>query len=164
MSVEHHRKSAPAKVPTAVITVSDTRTLETDTGGGLVAELLGGAGHTVVSREIVPDVPEEIAAALSKCLAGDAARAVILTGGTGVAPRDVTPEAVEPLLGKKIDGFSVAFHMKSMETIGTSTIQSRALAGVARATFGAVTRAARRAATMSDAMWSRRNIRTRAPG
>jgi molybdenum cofactor biosynthesis protein B len=81
-----------------VITVSDTRTLETDTGGARIAEQLAEAGHPIVSREIVPDDPDAIAEALRKALSRDETAAVILTGGTGVAPRDVTPEAVEPLL------------------------------------------------------------------
>ena len=128
----HHRRSAPDRVPTAVITVSDTRTLETDSGGALVVELLEGAGHPVVSREIVPDEPEQIAAALSALLEGDAARAVILTGGTGVAPRDRTPEAVEPLLERVVPGFGELFRMLSYEAIGSAALLSRAVAGIAR--------------------------------
>ena len=127
----HHRKAALAEVPTAVITVSDTRTLETDTGGALVAELLGGAGHSVASRVIVPDEPEAIVAAAREALAADGVAAVVLTGGTGVAPRDVTPESVEPLLERVIPGFGELFRMLSYEDIGSAALLSRALAGMA---------------------------------
>jgi molybdenum cofactor biosynthesis protein B len=127
----HHRKGAPAQVPTAVITVSDTRTLETDTGGGRVAELLDAAGHPVVVREIVKDEPAAISSTLSALLARDDVRAVILTGGTGVAPRDVTPEAVEPLLDRVVPGFGELFRALSYEQIGSAALLSRALAGLA---------------------------------
>jgi len=127
----HHRKSAVAQVPTAVITVSDTRTLETDTGGARVAELLGTGGHPIVVREIVKDDPDAIRSALSALLARDDVRAVILTGGTGVAPRDVTPEAVEPLLERLVPGFGELFRALSYEEIGSAALLSRALAGLA---------------------------------
>jgi molybdenum cofactor biosynthesis protein B len=126
----HHRQSAVTEVPTAVVTVSDTRTPETDSGGDRVAELLAGAGHPVVSREIVPDAAEQIAAATRACLARDDVRAVILTGGTGVAPRDVTPEAVEPLLERVVPGFGELFRTLSYEDIGSAALLSRALAGL----------------------------------
>ncbi len=128
----HHRQDAVASVPTAVITVSDTRTLETDKGGALVAELLDGAGHAVASRGIVKDEPDAIRAALGDALADDGVRAVILTGGTGVAPRDLTPESVEPLLERGIPGFGELFRMLSYEDIGSAALLSRALAGLAR--------------------------------
>jgi molybdenum cofactor biosynthesis protein B len=127
----HHRQSAVAEVATAVITVSDTRTPETDTGGDRVAELLAGRGHPVVSREIVPDEPAAIAGALRAQLARDDVRAVILTGGTGVAPRDVTPEAVEPLLDRVVPGFGELFRALSYADIGSAALLSRALAGLA---------------------------------
>ena len=127
----HHRRSAPAQVPTAVVTVSDTRTLETDTGGARVAELLGAAGHPVVAREIVADEPAAISAMLSALLARDDVGAVILTGGTGVAPRDVTPEAVEPLLDRVVPGFGELFRALSYEQIGSAALLYRALAGLA---------------------------------
>jgi len=128
----HHRKSAIAQVPTAVITVSDTRTLDTDTGGARVAELLGAAGHPVVVREIVKDEPVEISALLSALLARDDVGAVILTGGTGVAPRDVTPDTVEPLLDRVIPGFGELFRQLSYASIGSAAMLSRALAGIVR--------------------------------
>ena len=131
-SHEAHHASAVEAVPTAVITVSDTRTLETDTGGALVVELLEHAGHQVASRAIVPDDANAIAEAVSTALASDATRAVILTGGTGVAPRDVTPESVEPLLERVVPGFGEIFRMLSFEEIGSAALLSRALAGIAR--------------------------------
>lgn len=127
-----HRSDAPKDVPTAVITVSDTRTLENDTGGALVVKFLEGAGHTVATREIVADEPEAIAKALSGALERDDTRAVILTGGTGVAPRDVTPETVEPLIERVIPGFGELFRALSYEEIGSAALLSRALAGLAR--------------------------------
>jgi len=127
----HHRKSALQSVPTAVISVSDTRTRETDSGGALVVELLTGAGHLVSLREIVPDDADRIEAAASAALGRDDTRAVILTGGTGVAPRDVTPEAVEPLLEREIPGFGELFRWLSYQEIGSAAVLSRALAGVA---------------------------------
>lgn len=128
----HHRKDAPTEVPTAVVTVSDTRTLETDTGGALVVSHLESAGHPVASREIVPDEPDQIRAAVEKALASDGVRAVILTGGTGVAPRDVTPDTVEPLLDRIVPGFGELFRQFSYEDIGSAAILSRALAGLAK--------------------------------
>jgi molybdenum cofactor biosynthesis protein B len=125
-----HRRDAPARVPTAVLTVSDTRTLETDSGGALVAELLAGAGHPVASRAIVRDEPEEIRRGLETALAAPDVRAVVLTGGTGVAPRDVTPETVEPLLERVIPGFGELFRVLSYEEIGSAALLSRALAGL----------------------------------
>jgi molybdenum cofactor biosynthesis protein B len=127
----HHRQSALAEVPTAVITVSDTRTSETDTGGDRVAEMLAGGGHPVVSREIVPDEAAKIAGALRASLARDDVRAVILTGGTGVAPRDVTPEAVAPLLDRVVPGFGELFRALSYADVGSAALLSRALAGLA---------------------------------
>ena len=128
----HHRRDAVADVPTVVVTVSDTRTLETDKGGALVAAGLEGAGHTVVSRAIVPDEPEAIREAVEQALAADGVRAVVLTGGTGVAPRDRTPETVQPLLEREIPGFGELFRMLSYEDIGSAALLSRALAGLAR--------------------------------
>ena len=127
----HHRAGAAPRVPTAIITVSDTRTLENDTGGRCVAELLEAAGHPVVAREIAVDEPAAIVAALRRALAREDVRAVVLTGGTGVAPRDVTPEAVEPLLDRVVPGFGEIFRALSYEQIGSAALLSRALAGLA---------------------------------
>jgi molybdenum cofactor biosynthesis protein B len=126
-----HRKAAVAAVPTAIVTVSDTRTLETDTGGACIAELLVAAGHPVVSREVVRDEPDRIRGALERWLRSDGVRAVILTGGTGVAPRDVTPETVEPLLDRVVPGFGELFRMLSWHDVGSAALLSRALAGIA---------------------------------
>ncbi len=127
----HHRKSAIGSVTTAVISVTDTRTSESDTGGALVVSLLEKAGHSVASREIVPDDPERIEAALGAALSEPATRAVILTGGTGVAPRDVTPDSVEPLLDRELPGFGELFRWLSYQEIGAAALLSRALAGMA---------------------------------
>jgi molybdenum cofactor biosynthesis protein B len=128
----HHRKAAPSSVATAVVTVSDTRTVETDKGGALVAELLASAGHEVVSRDIVRDEAEAISASVSELLSGDRVRAIILTGGTGIAPRDVTPESVEPLLERVIPGFGELFRSLSYADIGSAALLSRAVAGISQ--------------------------------
>ena len=128
----HHRTAAPDQVPTAVVTVSDTRTLETDSGGALAAELLAGAGHPVVERRIVKDEPAAIAEALSELVSRGDVAAVLFTGGTGVAPRDITPDTVEPLLKRVIPGFGELFRMLSYEEIGAAALLSRALAGLAK--------------------------------
>lgn len=130
-SAHAHRRAAPERVPTAVVTVSDTRTLETDTGGASVAGLLEEAGHPVVSRDIVPDEPGAIAGAVRAVLARRDVGALILTGGTGVAPRDVTPDSVEPLLDRVVPGFGEIFRALSFEEIGSAALLSRALAGIA---------------------------------
>ena len=126
-----HRRAAPARVPTAVVTVSDTRSLETDTGGAKVVELLEQGGHPVADRRIVRDEPGEIAAALRELVARDDVRAVIFTGGSGVAPRDVTPDTVAPLLDRLIPGFGELFRLLSYQEIGSAALLSRALAGLA---------------------------------
>jgi molybdenum cofactor biosynthesis protein B len=115
-----------------VITVSDTRTLETDTGGGLVVELLEAAGHEIAAREIVRDEPAEVHAALQRALELEGTRAVIFTGGTGVAPRDVTPDTLEPRLDRIVPGFGELFRQLSYQEIGSAALLSRALAGLAR--------------------------------
>lgn len=119
----------------AVLTVSDTRTLEDDKSGDTLVERLTGAGHKLVSRAIVPDDVEEIRNEVEAWIADPEVDVVITTGGTGFTGRDVTPEAIEPLFEKRMDGFSVLFHLLSQAKIGTSTIQSRATAGVAGATY-----------------------------
>jgi len=127
----HRDAAAKAAVSVGVITVSDTRTLETDSGGALIAELLAANGHPVASREIVRDEPAAIQAGLRAALAKPGIGAVILTGGTGIAPRDVTPESVEPVLERIIPGFGELFRMLSFEEIGAAALLSRALAGLA---------------------------------
>ena len=119
----------------AVLTVSDTRTVETDSSGALLADRLTQAGHHLADRAIVTDSVAAIQEKIRGWIADPAVDIVISTGGTGFAPRDVTPEAVMPLLTRVMDGFSVVFHQASMTTIGVSTLQSRAFAGQAGDTF-----------------------------
>lgn len=119
----------------AVLTVSDTRTPADDRSGDALTERLTGAGHRLAARAIVPDDAERIKAAVTG-FAGDlSVDAVITTGGTGFTGRDVTPDALEPLFDKRMDGFSIVFHRLSFDKIGTSTIQSRATAGLIGTTF-----------------------------
>lgn len=119
----------------AVLTVSDTRTEETDTSGALLASRLEAAGHELAGKSIVPDDIEEIRAQVSAWANDEGVDLIISTGGTGFTPRDVTPEAVRPLLRREMDGFSVVFHQASLGTVGVSTLQSRALAGQIDDTF-----------------------------
>ena len=119
----------------AVLTVSDSRSLDDDKSGATLAERLTEAGHRLAAREIVTDDIEAIRAVVKRWIADRGVDVIISTGGTGFTGRDVTPEAIEPLFEKRMDGFSIAFHMLSHAKIGTSTIQSRATAGVAGATF-----------------------------
>jgi molybdenum cofactor biosynthesis protein B len=119
----------------AVLTVSDTRTAETDGSGGWLAGAIEAAGHILAGRAIVPDDRDRIRAAVEAWIGDPAVDAVITTGGTGLTGRDVTPEAVMPLFDKVIEGFAVVFHNVSFRSVGLSTIQSRACAGVANGTF-----------------------------
>jgi molybdopterin adenylyltransferase len=119
----------------AVLTVSDTRTLETDRSGDTLAHRLTAAGHRLAARAIVPDDIEAIRAQVRAWIADPAVDVVISTGGTGFTGRDVTPEAIEPLFEKRMDGFSAIFHRISYDKIGTSTLQSRATGGVAGGTY-----------------------------
>ena len=116
----HHRQAAPEDVPSAVITVSDTRDLETDTGGRLVEEMLLAAGRSVTGRQIVKDDPAAIREAFAAAIADPRVRAVVFTGGTGIAPRDVTPDTLEPELERVIPGFGELFRMLSYEDIGSA--------------------------------------------
>ena len=113
----------------AVLTVSDTRTEDTDTSGALLAGRLQAAGHELAAKEIVPDEIEAIRAQVRSWADDESVDLIISTGGTGFTPRDVTPEAVRPLLRREMDGFSVVFHQASLGTVGVSTLQSRAFAG-----------------------------------
>ncbi|HEY8520594.1 MAG TPA: molybdenum cofactor biosynthesis protein B [Gammaproteobacteria bacterium] len=119
----------------AVLTVSDTRTEATDRSGAVLIERIEKAGHRRADRAIVRDDIYAIRAVVSKWIADPAVDVIITTGGTGVTGRDGTPEAIEPLLDKRIDGFGEIFRALSLPEIGTSTIQSRCLAGVANGTF-----------------------------
>jgi molybdenum cofactor biosynthesis protein B len=113
-------------VRVAVLTVSDTRTLETDTSGAAIVQALESAGHVVADRRILPDDLEALRAAFGTWVAAPDVDAVIATGGTGITARDVTPEALAPLVTKAIPGFGELFRHLSYADIGTSTIQSRA--------------------------------------
>ena len=119
----------------AVLTVSDTRTEETDTSGRLLVSRLEADGHRLAEKAIVPDDAYRIRACVSRWIADPGVRAVIATGGTGLTGRDGTPEAVRPLLDKVVDGFGELFRAISYEEIGTSTVNSRALGGVANGTL-----------------------------
>ena len=127
----------------AVLTVSDTRTLETDTSGAALAERIGKAGHTVAVRLVEKDDAGAIEAVLRRWIADPSVDVVITTGGTGITGRDVTPEAFDRVLEKKIEGFGELFRMLSYQKIGTSTIQSRAIGGVAGGPICSRCRAAR---------------------
>ena len=130
---EHARaQRAPRPVGVAIVTVSDTRRGADDTSGALAEKLLASAGHTVVARAWVKDDARAIRAALRRLLTRRDADAVLLTGGTGVAPRDVTPEAVEPLLERTLPGFGERFRAISATSVGSAAWLSRAGAGVAR--------------------------------
>ncbi|MBE9154844.1 molybdenum cofactor biosynthesis protein B [Cyanobium sp. LEGE 06113] len=118
----------------ALLTVSDTRTLANDHSGAALLERLQAAGHRLADRQLVPDNRYRIRAVLSSWIADPAVQVVISSGGTGLTGRDGTPEAVAPLLDKTIDGFGELFRVLSFETIGTSSLQSRCLAGVANGT------------------------------
>lgn len=127
----HHRRTAARCVVCAVVTVSDTRTLGTDTGGQRVVDLLEAAGHRVAGRSIVKDDAVAIAAAAQEAIDAPETSAVILTGGTGVSPRDVTPESIAPMLDREVPGFGELFRMLSYEEVGSSALLSRAVAGMA---------------------------------
>jgi molybdenum cofactor biosynthesis protein B len=131
--IDESRPFIPLKI--AVLTMSDTRALAEDKSGSTLAERIEKAGHVVADRQIVRDDIEQIRTWLRCWIADPAVDVIITTGGTGFTGRDVTPEAVEPLFEKRMEGFSTVFHMASFAKIGSSTIQSRATAGVAGATY-----------------------------
>jgi molybdopterin adenylyltransferase len=131
--IDETRQFVPLKI--AVLTVSDTRAPADDKSGATLAERIEKAGHAVAGRAIVTDDVEEIRAQVRGWIADPAIDVVITTGGTGFTGRDVTPEALEPLFEKRMDGFSTMFLMVSAQKIGTSAIQTRATAGVAGATY-----------------------------
>ncbi len=132
MGHAEHRATAPASVRVYVLTVSDTRTASTDTGGAAIASLLHEAGHEVVLRDIVRDEPEHVRAKVSGQLDNPDVQVVITTGGTGITARDTTYEAITGLLDKRLDGFGELFRMLSYEQIGAAAMLSRACAGLAR--------------------------------
>ncbi|WP_139556905.1 molybdenum cofactor biosynthesis protein B [Methylotetracoccus oryzae] len=131
--IEESRAFLPLAI--AILTVSDSRTEENDTSGRTLADRIGNAGHRVVDRRIVPDNIYRIRAVVSDWIADPEVQVVITTGGTGVTGRDGTPEAVSVLFDKTLEGFGEIFRALSLQEIGTSTIQSRAIAGVANGTY-----------------------------
>jgi len=126
---------ARTAVRVAVLSVSDTRDEETDTSGHILAERVAGAGHELVGKAIVADDRAAIRAQVLAWIAAGAVDAIVTTGGTGLTGRDVTPEALEPLFDKRIDGFSAIFHLVSYQSVGLSTLQSRATAGIIGGVF-----------------------------
>ncbi len=126
---------ARTTVRVAVLTVSDTRDETNDTSGDILAARVGDAGHVLAGRAIVRDDRSAIRAQVLAWVASGQVDAIVTTGGTGLTGRDVTPEALEPLFDKKIDGFSAVFHLVSYQSVGLSTLQSRATAGLIGGVF-----------------------------
>jgi molybdenum cofactor biosynthesis protein B len=131
--IDETRPFKPVRI--ALLSVSDTRDEETDTSGNILAARITGAGHELADRKIVKDDIGQIQVQLNTWVNSGQVDAIITTGGTGITGRDVTPEAVEPLFDKRIEGFSVVFHLVSYQSVGLSTLQSRATAGIIRGVF-----------------------------
>ncbi len=131
--IDEARTFIPVRI--AILTVSDTRTPKTDKSGPLLVSMLQEAGHELAEHAIVEDDPKAIKKQVKRWIKDPEVDVVITTGGTGFSERDQTPEAVKPLFDKEIDGFSALFHMLSYQTVGTSTIQSRACGGLAGGTY-----------------------------
>ena len=127
---EEHKATAPTSVGCFVLTVSDTRTPQNDTGGNVIRELLSGAGHTVVGSTIVRDEPADVTRVVREASADTRVQVVILTGGTGITSRDSTFEAVEALLDKRLPGFGELFRVLSYEQVGPAAMLSRAQMGI----------------------------------
>lgn len=134
MPAHPHQTNVIGQVGCAVLTVSDTRTPETNVGGRLVRELLEQAGHVVVVSQIIPDEPQEVAARVVELVDLPECRAVLLTGGTGLAARDTTVEALSGLFTRRLDGFGELFRMLSYQEVGARAMLSRAVAGVRHTT------------------------------
>jgi molybdenum cofactor biosynthesis protein B len=131
--IDTSRQFVPLRI--AVLTISDTRALEDDKSGATLVERIEKAGHAIAARAIVTDDVEKIRAQVKEWVANPAIDVVVTTGGTGFTGRDVTPEAIEPLFEKRMDGFATMFLLVSQAKIGTSAIQTRATAGVAGSTY-----------------------------
>jgi molybdenum cofactor biosynthesis protein B len=131
MSVASHRAQGPDRVRCFVLTVSDTRTIDTDTSGRAIADLLASAGHTVTGRRVVRDEPAEVTALVRGQIDTDAADVIITTGGTGISHRDSTYEALAAIFDKRLDGFGELFRWLSFQDIGAAAMLSRAAAGTA---------------------------------
>jgi len=130
MSVADHKSTSPATVACFVLTVSDSRTLETETSGKAIAELLTAAGHTVVDRLVVKDEPDEVRHIVRTEIERSRVKVIITTGGTGITSRDSTYEALVELFDKRLEGFGELFRMLSFEEIGSAAMMSRATAGI----------------------------------
>jgi molybdopterin adenylyltransferase len=133
VAIDPERTFKPITI--ALLTVSDTRTLENDTSGNILAERIAGAGHTLAARAIVKDDADALVAVLNGWIDDAGIDCIVTTGGTGLTGRDVTPEALERIKDKDIPGFGEIFRLISFKTIGTSTVQSRACAVLARGTY-----------------------------
>ncbi len=131
--IDESRSIKPVRI--AVLTISDTRDEESDTSGQVLADRVTAAGHELADRAIVRDSIVDIREKIEGWVASGFVEAIVTTGGTGITGRDVTPEAIEPLFDKKLDGFSVVFHMVSYQSVGLSTLQSRATAGIVGGVF-----------------------------
>jgi molybdenum cofactor biosynthesis protein B len=134
MGTEEHKAAAAKSVAAAIITLSSTRSLAEDASGGWMRDQLEGMGHEVVHHEVIPDNPDAIAAALMTVIQGQRPQVVLMNGGTGISPRDVTIETVKGLLEKEMTGFGALFSTLSYEEIGSPAILSRATAGVIKGT------------------------------
>ena len=132
MGAHEHRSRGPTQVSVALLTVSDTRTPDTDTSGRRMRELFEAAGHVVADQTILPDEPELVREYVVRQLARREVDAVVTSGGTGIAPRDTTYEALAGLIDKRIDGFGELFRMLSFRDVGAAAMLSRATAGVAQ--------------------------------
>lgn len=132
---EAHRAAAPTSVHCAILTISDTRSPETDTSGGMIRDMLRLVGHKIADYQIVPDDPDLIRRMVGEWVTQPDIQAVLTNGGTGIAPRDKTYDAISGLLETRIDGFGELFRMLSWEEIGAAAMLSRAVAGVASGTL-----------------------------
>ncbi len=133
MTIDQEEEFIPINI--SVLTISDTRTLEDDKSGDLLCERIQSSGHKLYKREIIEDDKGKIKKIIKDWSSDDHLNAIITTGGTGLTGRDLTPEALEEIFEKKIDGFSTIFHLMSYEKIGTSTLQSRTTAGILNSTY-----------------------------
>lgn len=131
--LDEARSFLPVRI--AILTISDTRSAADDRSGDLLQSMLSEAGHVLANRQLVRDDQDAIRSIVEGWINDPAIDCVITTGGTGFTGRDVTPEAIRPLFEKEIEGFAILFHLLSFQKVGTSTIQSRACAGVARGTY-----------------------------
>jgi molybdenum cofactor biosynthesis protein B len=131
--IDEAAQFTPVRV--AALTISDTRDIESDTSGALLAGRIEAAGHILAGRAVVPDDVQRIRAQVRSWIASGAIDVIVSTGGTGLTGRDVTPEAMEPMFDKRIEGFSVIFHQVSYQSVGLSTLQSRATAGIIGGVF-----------------------------